>query len=149
MGTSKGHTVKLAHPQLGDITGVVAIEGVHQFRSLPYATIPHRFADPVVNDLLASDGVFDATKFGPIAPQPDDAEYQEFPSPKEQFPHEPLEMDEFKCANLNISIPTGKRNDGGAGLPVMVWFHGGSFMLGAASWPQYGSAYRRMLLTRL
>jgi carboxylesterase type B len=146
MGTSTGHSVKISHPQLGSIKGLVPIPGVHQFRSIPYASIPHRFADPVLVKSLSDhhhnddDGgeIYDATEFGPIAPQPDDAEYQEFVTPKEQIPHEPLLQDEFKCCNLNISVPTGERKDHGKGLPVMVWFHGGSFMLGSASWPQYG-----------
>ena len=134
MVTTEGKHVEISHPQLGSVKGLVPIAGVYQFRSLPYASIPHRFADPVLVDSLGVEGTYDATEFGPIAPQPDDAEEQEFPSPKEQPPHEPLEMDEFRCCNLNVSVPT----DVGKGLPVMVWFHGGSFMLGAASWPQYG-----------
>jgi carboxylesterase type B len=146
METVKEQHVTLSHPQLGSIKGLVPISGVHQFRSVPYATIPHRFADPVVVESLGVEGSFDATKFGPVAPQPDDAEYQEFVTSKEQIPHEPLVQDEFKCANLNISVPTGERKDGGKGLPVMVWFHGGSFMLGAASWPQYGICLRRVFL---
>jgi carboxylesterase type B len=139
MGTSKGHHVKLSHPQLGTIKGLVSLSGVHQFRSIPYASIPRRFADPVLVDSLGTkEGeIYDATEFGAIAPQPDDAEYQEFVTPKEHIPHEPLVQDEFKCCNLNISVPTGQR-ESGKGLPVMVWFHGGSFMLGSASWPQYG-----------
>jgi carboxylesterase type B len=146
MGTVKGQHITFSHPQLGSIKGLVPISGVHQFRSVPYATIPHRFADPVVVESLGVEGTFDATKFGPVAPQPDDAEYQEFVTPKEHIPHEPLVQDEFKCANLNISVPTGERKDGEKGLPVMVWFHGGSFMLGAASWPQYGICLRRVFL---
>ena len=138
MTSSKIHEVKISHPQLGAIKGIVPIDGVHQFRSVPYATIPHRFADPVVVESLGADGVYDATKFGPIAPQPDNAEELEFPASTERLPHEHLEKDEFKCTNLNISVPIGERKSGDAGLPVMVWFHGGSFMLGAASWPQYG-----------
>lgn len=136
MRTAKGNTVKFVHPQLGTIKGLVSIEGVHQFRSVPYATIPHRFADPVLADSFGTEGEFDATEFGAIAPQPDNAEAMEYPSPKEQIPHAPLEMNEFTCTNLNITIPTGERKSSG-GLPVMVWFHGGSYMLGAASWPQY------------
>ena len=139
MGTSKGPSVNLSHPQLGTIKGLVPIAGVHQYRSIPYASIPHRFADPVLVDSLGdAEEIYDATEFGPIAPQPDDAEYQEFVTPKEQIPHEPFVQDEFKCCNLNISVPTEGRKDGSGGLPVMVWFHGGSFMLGSASWPQYG-----------
>jgi len=138
MGKATGEHIRLSHPQLGNIKGVVPLRGVHQFRSLPYARIPYRFADPVLADSLGTNGTFDATKFGPIAPQPDDAEKQEFVTPKERIPHEPLIQDEFKCCNLNISLPTGARGQNEKGLPVMVWFHGGSFMLGSASWPQYG-----------
>lgn len=143
MGTSKDHHIKLSHPQLGQIKGLVPIAGVHQFRSIPYASILHRFADPVlVTSLGDKDEVYDATEFGPIAPQPENAEYQEFVTPKEHIPHEPFVQDEFKCCNLNISVPTGQRKDG-KGLPVMVWFHGGSFMLGSASWPQYGISSKK------
>ena len=139
MGTAKRKHVALLHPQLGKIKGIVPIEGVHQFRSVPYATIPHRFADPVVMESLGTDGaVFDATVFGPIAPQPDTGKIREFALPKELPLHDPLPQDEFKCTNLNITVPTGQRSDGEEGLPVMVWFHGGSYMVGSASWPQYG-----------
>jgi len=138
MGTTKGKHIALSHHQLGPIKGLVPVPGVHQFRSLPYATIPHRFADPVLVKSFGTDGTFDATEFGPVAPQPEDAEYQEFVTEKEHIPHKDLVQDEFKCTNLNVSVPTGDRKEGGNLLPVMVWFHGGSFMLGAASWPQYG-----------
>jgi carboxylesterase type B len=139
MGTVKDQHIHLSHPQLGPIKGLIPLTGVHQFRSLPYATIPHRFADPILaKSLSATEVTFDATEFGPVAPQPDDAEYQEFVTEKEHIPHKPLVRDELKCCNLNVSVPTGQRKDGGKGIPVMVWFHGGSFMLGAASWPQYG-----------
>lgn len=138
MGTTKGHHIHLSHPQLGSIKGLVPIEGVHQFRSLPYATIPYRLHDPILVNSLGIERTFDATEFGSIAPQSDDAEYQEFVTPKEHIPHKPLVQDEFKCCNLNVSVPIGVREDGGKRLPVMVWFHGGSFMLGSASWPQYG-----------
>jgi hypothetical protein len=148
MGTSTGGYVHLSHPQLGSIKGLVQMAGVNQFRSLPYASIPNRFADPVVVNSLGAKGTFDATEFGPIAPQPDDAEYQEFVTPKEHIPHKPLVQDEFKCCNLNISVPTGSRKDRGKGLPVMVWFHGGSFMLGSASWPQYGMPLPREFIPR-
>ena len=138
MGTAEEKHVTLSHPQLGPIKGLVPIRRVHQFRSLPYATIPHRFGDPVLVTSFGTEGTFDATEFGAVAPQPEDAEYQEFVTEKEHIPHKELVQDEFKCANLNVSVPTGPTEGGGKGLPVMVWFHGGSFMLGAASWPQYG-----------
>jgi carboxylesterase type B len=142
MGTTKGKHVHLSHPQLGSIKGLVPVEGVHQFRSLPYATIPHRFYDPLLVKSLGERGTFDATEFGPVAPQPDNAEYQEFVTPKENDPRKLLEQDEFRCCNLNITIPTGERKESSDGLPVMVWFHGGGFMLGSASWPQYGRSFK-------
>lgn len=138
MGTAKGHYVRVSHPQLGSIKGIVPIEGAHQFRSLPYATISHRFGDPELVKSFGAEGTFDATEFGPVAPQPDNTEHQKFVTPKDYVPHKPLEQDEFKCCNLNISVPTGIRDDGEKGLPVIVWFHGGSFMPWSASWPQYG-----------
>ena len=139
MGAAEGGTFRLSHPQLGSIKGIVPVQGVYQFRSLPYASIPHRFTDPVAVDSLGDEGTYDATKFGPVAPQPADAEQREFPSPKERPPHEPLAQDELKCTNLNVSVPAAAVKEGHKGLPVMVWFHGGSYMLGAASWPQYGN----------
>jgi carboxylesterase type B len=139
--STNGDFVHLSHPQLGTIKGIIPLNGVHQFRSLTYATIPHRFADPIVSPSLGQEGIYDATKFGPIAPQPDDAEFQEFVTEKEHIPHDSLLMDEFKCANLNISVPSGEKG----GLPVMVWLHGGSFMLGSASWPQYGISLKILL----
>jgi carboxylesterase type B len=129
MGTSVGEHVTFTHPQLGKMKGLVPIAGVHQFPSLPYATIPHRFTDPIVVESLGVEGIYGATDFGPVAPQPDDAEYQEFVTPKEHIPHKPLAQDEFLCTNLNISIPTGVRKEA-KGLPVMVWFHGGGFHVG-------------------
>jgi carboxylesterase type B len=138
MGTMEGSHITLSHPQLGAIKGVVSLKGIHQFRSVPYATVPHRFGDPVVVESLGAEGVFDATKFGPISPQPANAFDIEFPSPKEMLPHDPLSEDELKCTNVSVTVPTGGHPAGGKGLPVMVWFHGGSFMYGAGSWPQYG-----------
>lgn len=49
------------------------------------------------------------------------------PSPMQAYSRAPG-MDE-DCLYLNIAIPEG----GGRHLPVMVWFHGGSFMFGSAS----------------
>src|SRR5271156_2345754 len=72
MGTAKDQHVTLSHPQLGPIKGLVPISGVHQFRSLPYATIPHRFADPLLMESFGTEGTFDATEFGPVASQPED-----------------------------------------------------------------------------
>ena len=41
------------HPELGSITGVITPSNVVQFRAVPYATIPARFARSVLLDQLA------------------------------------------------------------------------------------------------
>ena len=40
-----------------------------------------------------------------------------------------------ECLNLNVWTP-----DPGAGLPVLVWIHGGSFMNGSGSVAEYDGA---------
>jgi carboxylesterase type B len=45
-------------------------------------------------------------------------------------------MSGTECLNLNITVPdTDVRN-----LPVMVFVHGGGFVMGANYWPQYDPA---------
>jgi para-nitrobenzyl esterase len=44
--------------------------------------------------------------------------------------------DEARCLSLNVWAPVGA-----AGLPVLLWFHGGSFVLGASSQPCYDGAH--------
>jgi carboxylesterase type B len=39
------------------------------------------------------------------------------------------------CLNLNITVPTGITAT--SKLPVFVFIHGGGFMIGANSWPQF------------
>jgi para-nitrobenzyl esterase len=93
------------------------IDGVHVFRGVPYAQPPvgalrqrpPRPAEPW-------DGVREATSFGPTAPQPD------FGMPEELSGFYPTVVgDDY--LNLNVFSP----DLGRAGLPVMVWVHGGGF----------------------
>lgn len=46
-------------------------------------------------------------------------------------------MSGTECLNLNITLPDV--NDGEK-LPVMVFIHGGGFIMGANYWPQYDPA---------
>jgi carboxylesterase type B len=46
-------------------------------------------------------------------------------------------MSGTECLNLNITVPDIDTNEK---LPVMVWFHGGGFIMGANYWPQYDSS---------
>lgn len=102
------------------------------FRGVPYAEAPEgplRFRAPVRR--ARRPGVRDATEFGAAAPQPPAAPG----APPVWRPESGLD-----CLNLNIWTP----RPGEAGLPVMVWIHGGLWKYGASSMPQYdGSALAR------
>ena len=69
--------------------------------------------------------IADATAFGPACPQP-------------VFPNMPLDLGASQgedCLSLNIWAPSG--TEPGAAKPVMVWLHGGAYVLGSASQPLY------------
>ena len=94
------------------------------FKAIPYAEPPvgeRRFAlpDPVAPWV----GERDCTTFGPIAVQA--------PS----MIVAPGEQQSEDCLTLNVWAPEDAR-----GLPVMVWFHGGSFVSGSASTLWYDGA---------
>lgn len=42
-------------------------------------------------------------------------------------------MSGTECLNLNITVPDVESVEK---LPVMVWIHGGGFVMGANYWPQ-------------
>lgn len=109
----------------GTARGIVE-DGVASWKGLPYAKPPIgelRFRMPQPPE--AWEGVRDASFFGAICPQPkpDEAGLFGFSSPG---------MSE-DCLNLNVWAPA----EGGSGLPVMVWIHGGSFVTGSGSLPLY------------
>jgi para-nitrobenzyl esterase len=96
--------------------------GVLQFRGIPYATA-ERFAPP--RRIERWSGVRDATKFGPIAPQP--------PTVASPLGARPGGGSE-DCLVLNVFTPAGGLD---GSRPVMVWIHGGGFTGGAGSVPWY------------
>jgi para-nitrobenzyl esterase len=102
---------------------------VDVFRGLPYARA-ERFEVPEVVPL---DGLPEpgSQPFGPVAPQP--------VRPIATFTHGDLPAaDEAACLTLNVWRP---RDAGrGAGLPVLVWIHGGGFTVGWGSASLYDGA---------
>ncbi|MCC2280323.1 carboxylesterase family protein [Streptomyces sp. ET3-23] len=107
--------------------------GVAAFRGIPYAASPVgalRFAPPARHPGWS--GVRDAAHAGPSAPQG--------PSRLEAVmgPRVP-DWDEDGCLTLNVWTPAGALH-GGAGLPVLVWFHGGGFSSGSGGWDWYDGA---------
>lgn len=103
----------------GDLRGVRS-PGAIEFRAIPYAAPPtgwNRWRPPA--PVPRWTGIRDATQFGPDAMQR--------PSPMQTHSRAPGSAED--CLYLNIAVPEG----GGEHLPVMVWFHGGSFMFGSAA----------------
>ncbi|MFE4515424.1 carboxylesterase/lipase family protein [Kitasatospora sp. NPDC056783] len=93
------------------------------FRGLRYARPPVgalRFAAPV--EPAPWHGVREATAFGPVVPQS---------GPMPAGPAEPSEDTDW--LTLNVCTP----DPGSAGLPVLVWIHGGGFISGTAGDPLY------------
>lgn len=100
---------------LGVIAGI-ARDGVEIFRGIPYAKPLAglgriRAPEPVTG----WGGVLDASQWAPAAPQ-------------EEIPLMGVGATGDNCLALNIWRPAG----GLAGLPVMVWIHGGGFVTGAS-----------------
>jgi para-nitrobenzyl esterase len=117
----------------GKLRGRMA-DGVASFLGIPYAAAPfgpNRFAAP--QPVAGWDGIRDAVEYGPTVPKP------EYARPFDKLLVEPVIPGE-DCLNLNVWTP----DPGGAGLPVMVWIHGGAFRNGSGSVPVYdGSAFAR------
>lgn len=106
-------------------TNLGAIEGarsgsVRSFRGIRYATAG-RLRPPVA--VGGWTGVLDATAAGPAAAQPRGGPHL-VPGLE---PEGPLAED---CLTVDVWTPVGAD-----ALPVLVWIHGGSFLIGAASSP--------------
>ncbi|MET8572337.1 carboxylesterase/lipase family protein [Streptomyces sp. NPDC004783] len=119
----------------GAVRGRTSPDGVVSFLGVPYAAPPfgaRRFREPAPPEPWT--GVRDATAPGPTPPH---APYA--PPFDTLIPDNAIEGED--CLNLNIWTPAAEP---GAGLPVMVWLHGGAFTNGSGSVPAYdGAAFAR------
>ena len=111
-----------------------AESGMSAFLGIPYAAPPfgaNRMLPP--QPVPAWEGERDATAFGPTVPKGD---YP--PQYALLFPEVVIHGED--CLNLNVWTP----DISSAGLPVLVWIHGGSFMNGSGSVGEYdGTAFDR------
>lgn len=107
----------------GMVRGERGDDGLTVFRGLPYARA-ERFSPPAPVEPWT--GVRDATRHGPISPQPPVR-----PDAVMGPPQAGLTQDE-DCLNLTVVTPgtQGQR-------PVMVWIHGGAYVTGASSFGLY------------
>ena len=104
----------------------MATLATRRWLGVPYARA-ERFASPHPVPFDAS-RAYD--RFGPAAPQPRDSPLGEI-VPGMQV----VDTDEHACLTLNVWAPLT-----GGPHPVLVWFHGGSFMIGASSQAVYDGA---------
>ena len=110
---------KIVETNTGKLQGYID-KGTEVYKGVPYAEPPvgeFRFNAP--EPKKSWNGVFEAIKFGPDAPQP--------PSPFTPQPAPP--QSEENCLTLNIWTP--KADD--KKRPVMFWIHGGSYKTGGAN----------------
>ncbi|MBL7510662.1 carboxylesterase/lipase family protein [Frankia nepalensis] len=118
-------TVLTSH---GAVRGARTADGIHVFKGIPYAapiTGGARFDAPRAPERW--DGTREATRFSPGVPQP------AFVGSAEPL-WTPGDGDD--CLSVNVWTP----DPGAAGLPVLVWLHGGAFILGSSTQPGYAGA---------
>lgn len=96
---------------------------VHHYRGIPYATIPERFAKPILDTNWHKRG-HTFKEYGALCPQPAFPFEVSMclPTSDERGVAE-VKEDEFACCNLNVTTPA--TGSSGSRWPVFVWIHGG------------------------
>lgn len=109
-----------------------ASSGICNFLGIPFAEIPARFRQARLIDPRKESGVLDATRYGPRCPQPPDSSRelrQHLYTGVEPSASSPFA--EFSCLTLNIYAPADAvASSFSARLPVLVFIHGGGWLLG-------------------
>ncbi|WP_181763545.1 carboxylesterase/lipase family protein [Streptomyces albidus (ex Kaewkla and Franco 2022)] len=117
-----------SQPEIRTVAGAVRgsrESGVAVFRGIPFAEPPVgslRFAGP--RPVPRWDGVRAATSYGPPPPQAG------------SFGMDALSRDAEGDDWLTVNVWSPEPGTG-AGLPVMVWIHGGAYMIGMSGLPEY------------
>ena len=155
-------TAALNHPTIGSIKGTQHSPNVEQYLGIKYATLTDRFArgqpvesypssvdatsqghahDPSLSPFPLSSSLPNITSRPlPVAnPQNCDLEHLLL---QHELPHPPYTFSDRDCLTLNVTAPSAavRSRAGGKPLPVLVYVHGGGFVTGSASWPQWDLA---------
>jgi para-nitrobenzyl esterase len=126
---SRRRTAPTAGPEVKTTGGVVrgiTTHGVHAWRGIPYAAPPVgdlRLRTP--HPVVPWEGTRDGSRFGPV---PIQERIGEFIGAGK---HTPMDEDSL---TLNVSAPLTESDEP---RPVMVWFYGVAFVVGASSAPTY------------
>ncbi|KAK6516055.1 hypothetical protein TWF506_005968 [Arthrobotrys conoides] len=127
----------LDHPTLGSLKGLLFPLNV-QYRGLPYAHFGGRFKEASLHrgPISSATRPYDATRWGPLCPQIPNGIKFDFALSGVELPHDKdYEQSEEEGLNVVITVPKGVKP--GEKLPVVVWIHGGYWVVGGNSWPQY------------
>lgn len=130
-------TVRTVKAEAGRLAGVYT-NGVARFLGIPYAAAPlgeRRFASPRTAERW--EGARNATDYGATAPQP-----ALHPAGANLAPliGPGWVTGDGDYLNLNVWTP----DSGTSGLPVMVYLHGGGFMIGSGAAPAFdGMSFAR------
>ncbi|KAL9115665.1 MAG: hypothetical protein Q9227_000033 [Pyrenula ochraceoflavens] len=125
-------SASLQHPTLGTLSGI-STGKVEQFRGLKYASLKNRFATAELHEGPLTTTTYDATRHGPCAPSLPMGINMEFSFIQQALSAKQFEFSDLECLNLVVTVPKGERSN----LPVLVWIHGGGFMIGSSAWPQW------------
>ncbi|KAF4435186.1 Para-nitrobenzyl esterase [Fusarium acutatum] len=130
----------LNHTQLGDIQGFrLDGQGVVQYLGIQYATLAHRFAGAELKTDYG--GKIDATRRGPTVVRPPlacDLEFGLIQKALNKPDDRP--MSDLDGLTLDITAPEATLNENNAKLPVLVFIHGGAFIIGDSGAPHYDMA---------
>lgn len=126
----------LVQTTAGTVRGTRRPDGTSAFLGIPFAEPPtgeRRFRAPVPR--APWDGILDATAFGATPQRKALAEITTIPEPS--IPGD-------ATLNVNVFTPDPSPSSAGAGLPVLVWIHGGGFIAGSPASPWYdGRSFNR------